>query len=380
MRVRLWVFSIFFSLPLLLAQAAPLKTSSFEVSGWIPYWRGELGTKEVTPNLHAVTTVNPFGYTVNEEGVLQDEMGVRDDPWASFITAAKKANVRVIPTVIWHDGGAIHAVLSDRVKRAAHINAIVRVVEREGFDGIDIDYEAKKAETSPFFTLFLKELYAAMGRHWVYCTIEPRTPPEAAFSKVPANLQYANDYIAIKNYCDRVVIMAYDQGTADLQLNKAAGGVPYVPVADVLWVEKVVQLAAKTIPKHKLIIGIPTYGYEYAVTPLVEGYRYDRLWAFNPQYAIDFAAQLGLTTTRNKAGEMSLSYIATTSPLVTTLGLAAGPIFSAKTAVYNVLWWSDAVAIQQKVSLAKKLGVRGVAIFKLDGSHDPKLWDILLGN
>ena len=43
----------------------------------------------------------------------------------------------------------------------------------------------------------------------------------------------------------------------------------------------------------------------------------------------------------------------------------------------RIIWWSDAQAIKQKVNLARKLGVRGVAIFKLDGSADPQTWSVL---
>ncbi|MDB5224419.1 MAG: Copper amine oxidase domain protein, partial [Candidatus Adlerbacteria bacterium] len=35
------------------------------------------------------------------------------------------------------------------------------------------------------------------------------------------------------------------------------------------------------------------------------------------------------------------------------------------------------VAIKAKVDLAKKLGVRGVAIFKIDGGEDPAMWSVL---
>jgi len=379
MRVRSLVFVVFLCVPAIALHATTIKNPSFEVAGWVPYWRGELGTANVLAHVEALTTVHPFGYSVQDDGTLIDEMGVTRDPWKSFNLAIRTANVRLIPTIIWHDGQAIHTVLRDPVKRKAHINNIVRVVERGGFDGIDIDYEAKLADTNPYFTLFLKELYIAMGKHWVYCTIEPRTPPASVFSVVPRNLQYANDYAALRTYCDRVVIMAYDQGSIDFKLTKAAQGKPYMPVADVAWVEKVLMLAAESIPKHKLIIGIPTYGYEYTVTPRIEGFRYDRLGAFNPQYAVDLAHKLGATPTRNSAGEISFSYIATSAPLFTSTGIAAGPSFSANAAVYNVLWWSDATAVQQKIELAKKLGVRGVSIFKLDGSQDPKIWDILLG-
>jgi spore germination protein YaaH len=186
--------------------------------------------------------------------------------------------------------------------------------------------------------------------------------------------------------------MAYDQGSIDLRLNEAAEG-PYVPVADPKWVEKVIKLAEKTISKKKIVIGVPTYGYEYEVTPLSEdGYRYDLLWAFNPKYALDLAGQLAIVPQRNSAGEMSFIYTPTTTALAmaaTDVGLSNNADIatstisqtatknSATSTPFNIVWWSDAKAIQDKIALAKKLGVRGIAIFKIDGGADPGLWEAL---
>ena len=46
---------------------------------------------------------------------------------------------------------------------------------------------------------------------------------------------------------------------------------------------------------------------------------------------------------------------------------------------FNLVDWPDAASIAQKIALAKKLGVRGIAIFKLDGGQDPNIWNVLNG-
>lgn len=356
--------------------AATNKTAlaPLEVSGWIPYWRMATGTADVLPHLSQFTTVMPFGYIVQNDGSLYDAFRLNATSSTStgniLRTAAKAAKVKIVPTVMWSNGAAISEILSSTSRRIALEDAITALAKENDFDGIDIDFENKSAETRPYFSLFLKGLYARMGKKLVYCSIEPRTPPSSAFDVLPEKLDYANDYVAINKYCDRVQIMTYDQGAGDLRLNSAANSKPYIPVADPKWVEKVISLAAKNIAKNKLMIGVATYGYEYDLVPLQEGYRYEINWAFNPRYATDLARELNLTPTRNIAGEMSFVYQATSTQALAGVAAAISPPL-------HIAWWSDAQAIADKVALARKLGVRGVAVFKLDGGEDQGLWDIL---
>jgi len=365
------------------AFAAPLK-NTLEVSGWIPYWREDAGTADTLPNLANLTTVHPFGYTLTEEGVVFDAMSTNDEPWKSFIAEAKAKKVRVIPTVMSGNGELLHKILSNTTSRIKLEDDIAHLVKINNFDGIDIDFEAKLVETKPYFSLFLKGLYQRMSNKWLYCTIESRIPISSRYPNGNAPKDagiYSNDYVEINKYCDRVQIMTYDQGQVDRKL-AAATDAPYAPVSDPLWVEKVMTLAAQTISKKKLVLGIPTYGYEWAVEPKLEqGFSYKLLWAFNPRYAYEFAAARGLTPTRNIAGELSFTYvpdIATTTQ--TTLGVptasaAVGPIVAGRQP-FNVMWWGDHISIAQKIGIAKKLGIRGVAVFKFDGGEDQRMWEL----
>ncbi len=382
------------------AKVVAPKVAKMEIGGWIPYWRTATGTADVLPHLDALTVVHPFGYTMKSDGTLYDAAKITQEPWISFIAAAKKKKVRIIPTVMWSDGDRIHAILSDTKKRIALEDEIVAEVFKNGFDGIDIDFEGKKAETKHYFSKFLKGLSQRLGKKWLYCTIEARTPLDSRYdgtAPVDASV-YANDFVAINKYCDRVNIMAYDQGTIDVKLNHARAA-PYMPIADPAWVEKSVALAAQTISKKKILIGVATYGYEYSVRPLsVSGYRYSRQWAFNPKYALGVAAQQNITPIRNAAGELSFIYKPTTISTISTVDnlanaqAAVNPasVTSTEQTVYsqaaiagalqppfNILWWSDAQAIADKVAIAKKLGVRGITIFKLDGGEDQAIWGIL---
>lgn len=387
---------------------AAAKAPAFEVTGWIPYWRVATGTADVLPRLSTFSALMPFGYIVQNDGSFYDAYGLGSltsstSPLSLALTAsAKHAKVKIIPTIMWSNGEAIHRILSDQKSRIALEDRVADLAKSQGFDGVNIDFEGKYAETKPYFSLFLKGLYQRMGKLWVYCAIEARTPVGDRYDGTPPlnATVYANDFAAINNYCDRVQLMTYDQQTVDVKLNRAAQGEPYIPISDPKWVRKVVTLAAKTIPKWKLMIGVATYGYEWETTPLtLSGYRYDMQWAFNPRYAVELAAELGILPTRNAAGELSFTYqpraVAASAALgVTTRETApepssgsglptasttysGGATAPASAAPFNILWWSDAHAIADKVALAKELGVRGIAIFKLDGGQDPKMWDVL---
>ena len=366
-----------------------------EFSGWVPDWRAATGTADVLPHLSQMTSVMPFGYTVGSDGTLIDSANISQAPWPAFIAAAKAQKVRVVPTVEWGDGVAEQNILSNATTRIALEDEIANTVKQNNFDGIDIDFEAKQDITKDYFSTFLKGLYQRMGNKWVYCTVEAREPLNDRYSPgatiPPDATDYANDYTEMNNYCDRVEIMAYDQGTIDVRLDSARSA-PYAPVADPGWVADLVTLAAQSIAKNKIIIGVPDYGYEYQVTPVNGSFQYNVLWAFNPAYATQIAAQLGITPTRTSADELGFTYNPSalntaaptgsnstqtqqSTPANATVQNLGSQIDTSQP--FNYVTWSDAKAIADKVVLAKQLGVRGVAVFSLGGAEDQGLWSVL---
>jgi spore germination protein YaaH len=386
-----------FVVPFTPARAA----EDLEVAGWIPYWRDSQGIKDAKKHIDEIDTVYPFAYTVKTDGTISDQAGLTDREWKSFMKTARAKDVEVIPTIMWSSGETTHAILSDTKAREKHIDSIISMVKKGGYDGVDIDYEAKKSETILFFSLFLAQLKMALGEDKVLsCTIEARTPPDSLYKDVPKTINYANDYSAINVFCDRVVIMAYDQQRADIKANEERRGAPYVPVADPLWVEKVVKLALKSFPEEKVVLGIPTYGRHWAVTVAPEWYRdYRSIGALNVPDMLDVADDYNVTPSRNAAGEMSFTYLpkSTDSKIAKAIkkmsvpkGTSKGEKIAAQSLAYanktgtevtfNVGWYSDAGAIIDKIEMAKEYGLRGISLFKIDGEEDQDVWDYLEDN
>ncbi|MDQ3089554.1 MAG: glycosyl hydrolase family 18 protein [bacterium] len=370
-----------------------LFASELKISGWIPYWRVTAGVADAKTNLNDIDTLHPFVYTVQEDGSIKDLGNLSDKTWTKLFKSARSKKVEVIPTIMWSDGGKMQEILSVEELRKNHVANIVSLVKQKKFDGIDIDYEAKRSETKDFYSLFLKELKKGLKGKILTCTVEARTPLDSLYTVVPSVIEYANDYVEIGKYCDRVEIMGYDLGRADVKLNASNKGMPYVPVADTDWVKKVVELTIKDgIPAEKIMLAIPTYGYEYVVTAAPEQYRgYQRQHALNPGYGVTTAKENNVIPSRDNGGELSFSYFATSSPFSilsslpvpegTTTGNKAAAqalLFSTATGMevpFNYIVWSDAEAIRQKVELAKSMNLRGIAIFKIDGGEDKNMWE-----
>ncbi len=352
---------------LLLAVLLPLTSFAataprLKYSAWMPYWAKASGTQMALAHLSSFDSLSPFAYEVEDDGTIKDTMKLAAEPWTTLIASSSQKKVKIIPSILWIHGDAIHTVLSDKTSRTAHVDDIVAMVVRNNFDGIDIDYENKKSISKEAFSAFIKDLAVKLYKKnkLLVCTIEARTPPESLYRTIPKTIEYVNDYKVLNRNCDEIRIMTYDQTTADIALSDVKGrrGL-YAPVSDTEWVKKVVTLATKTIDKKKIMIGVATYGYVYKIDTSTATTTYQKMRAISDPdaRALALANGVNIGNYHNEAGELSFNYT--------------------KNGERYYVSWSDANAIKDKIALAKKLGVKGVVMFKVDGKEDPLVWGVL---
>ena len=366
-------------------------TNKFYYAGWLPFWKKQAGAQNISLSLEKFQEISPFSYEVASNGKLKDTLQITQGFWPNWLNALRDMKIKIVPTIAWFDGPAIHALLSNTKTRIAHEDAIAKLVKDQKFDGIDIDYEAKLAETNPYFATFIYGL--ALRLHplgkTLSCTIEPRMPVSSRYTQTgtPDDTQYANDYATLNKYCDEIRIMTYDQGLIDIKLDaQKANGELYAPLADPAWVEKVLKEAMKTISPKKIMLGIPTYGYEYEVTWENGITTYRRLRSHTFFQAVIRSATVGVIPGRNSAGELSFSYSTSTfvegvskslTWYVSSTKPSAITSVGTSTPVTRFVSFSDSQSAKQKIDLAKKLGLRGVVFFKWDGEQDPTLWQMM---
>jgi spore germination protein YaaH len=339
-----------------------LASGKFIVSGWLPYWQKVAGVDSLNGKLKIFDEINPFDFGVSPDGDLIDTVGIDKAPWPTLRAEAEKNKVAIVPTILWGDAEAMHNTFANQKLLDHHVDAIVEILTKKNFPGVDIDYEGKDVADRDNFSLFIKALHAKLASvdKSLTCTIEARTQdsPPQGWAGTRA-MSWANDFSVLNEECDSVRVMAYDQV---FQVNRAntfgdTSETPLAPNADSKWVKEVLQYALKQISPQKLMLGIPTYGWEFKLEKVSQGYRYSRVKSISYPDAIEEAANAGIQPSRTGGGELNFVYTAKDGQHLVT--------------------FEDAEAVKQKILIAKDLHIKGVSFFKIDGLSDPQLFPAL---
>jgi spore germination protein YaaH len=338
-----------------------------EVAGFLPYWRLD-DSRYMRSDL--LSEVIYFSLSVDNNGQLVKTVNGQQEPgwrwWTSStvrnqIAKTQIAGDRFVLSVAMQNQKQIEAFLAISGAQQTLIDNLLDQVKSNRLNGINLDVELDGKATDQdraAFTAFATKLAAAFHQQAPGAELSIDLPPLAART---AGLY---DVPALIPLFDRVIVMSYDyySSTSDV-----AGPVaPMAGFADHHYffdVETTYADFAKVVPKDKLIMGVPYYGYDWPVKDDSKA-----LAATSGQADILSYSRMKSDADLNPADchwdtVAQETWCAYTDPATNTPRQA---------------WFEDQRSVGVKYDFANSQGLGGVAIWTLgyDGAY-PDLWSLV---
>ena len=236
-------------------------------------------------------------------------------------------------------------VLTDLPRQRALIEEVMETISAKGYRGLDVDFEyipAAQREDYAAFILALRLRLAPMGLP-VVAALAPKT-----YAGQPGLLYEAHDYALLGAAADYVLLMTYEWGYT-------YG--PPMAVAPLPNVRRVLDYAVTVIPREKIYLGIPYYGYDWPL-PFRQGETRAR----------SISNQTAVTLALEERAEIQYDETAQSPWFRYTAGDGA---------VHEV-WFEDARSLSAKLGLIREYGLHGAGYWSLMRPY-PQGWTLLNG-
>ena len=310
----------------------------------VPYWNIDYGTTSVLSNRHTFSEVSPWIYGLNSSGQIVPQYAPAQAATVDAqLARLRAARIPLVPTLAnvvqgtWAYQPVITDILRNPRVRAQHVAAIVALVQRQDYAGIDIDYEDLLASDRSAFTTFIAELAGALHASGKVLSVDLFAKPTAR-GYDQRNL--AQDYRAVGQVADQVRLMGYDYHWA--------GSRPG-PIAPISWIRAVLSYAKTQIPAGKIILGVPLYGYDWSGgkgTPVswLQAFQLSEQYGVQPHF--DAASQ---------------------SPWFG---------YTDQACRWHVVWFENGPSAKAKFEAAESAGIGGVYVW-IYGLEDTSIWTAL---
>jgi len=287
-------------------------------------------------HVQSIDIVAPFWFTVNMDGTVEDKHNqeAMDFARANNIPVFALFNNKkdVVP------GNA--AMLTDADARAKSIAEIVSLVNKYGYDGINIDFEVMPAKEREKLTAYVKELADQMKQQnrRIAVSVIPRVGTTEDINGV-------YDYAALADIADQFVLMAYNE-----HYPASAPG----PVASTKWVEDNITDALNDVPREKLYLGVAVYGYD---------------WPGARAGTAETVDYIPMTEAAERAGRQGVE--------ISWEEQAQVPFYKyEKDGMTREVWYENDKSLRAKLDLAKKYNLPGIAVWRI-GFEDEAAWQVI---
>lgn len=272
-----------------------------------------------------LTGIIPFWYTIYANGTISGQTNPQ------VLTLAAQHHLWTFALVENMAGQQVFGPLlnSPQARRRA-IENLLTLVEVNGYDGINLDWEGIAPSERHAYSTFVQQLSGVFHQHGYYVTL---SVPAETQSQPSNSWTGAYNYKKLGRYADLIMVMAYDQHWP--------GGSPG-PIASASWVKQVLDYTISAVPPHKVILGIPGYGYNWGAHGAT-ALSYFQAHTLSHQY-------------HTKSGQNHFVYM--------------------KHGQLHSVWFENTQSVLSKIQFVGGYELRGIALWRL-GIEDPKIWNFI---
>ena len=340
-----------------------------EPSEYSPEDIAALNASYLFTNKDIMKEVMPFWFSLKSPTLIRNDYLTGNPSWpmADTLCLMRKTGLKIIPTMTdGTDKLVLAGYLANPQTRTTIVNTIVDLINKNGFDGIDLDFEGFAfvdpnttwAKTAPNWVNFIKELSLQLQAAQKLLSVS--TP--YVFNPTEKQKGYTvYAWAEIASSIDRLRIMTYDYSVA------RPG-----PIGPIAWTEKTLKYAISIMPASKVFIGLPGYGRDW-ITSIVgtcptnapAGLKVgSRAATFKMSYANTKAAIDKATPVFDvKNSEATYSYVQIFNGL-TSKGAATSCTVS------RTVWYQNDRSYTERMNLVAKYQLGGAALWTL-GMEDP---------
>lgn len=243
----------------------------------------------------------------------------------------KASGVKVMPMLsnsynAQFNGAALHRILNSPKKTDRLISDVVKLLKKNNFQGINVDFEELQEDNNEVLTNFEKKLYNALHAEGFLVTQNVS----------PFNEDY--NYKELARYNDYLFLMAYDQHSESTKPG---------PICSQRWIQNAVNNLASHIPASKIVLNLAAYGYDWSK---------DTTTNLSYQEALALARESdGHVNFDNDTYNLHYKY------------------YDGEDKIHDV-YFTDAGTNFNTMRFATEYGLAGTAVWRL-GSEDDRLWE-----
>ncbi|MFC1780376.1 glycosyl hydrolase family 18 protein [Patescibacteria group bacterium] len=306
---------------------------SLNVSSSLVWWDQDEGFDSIQEYAKYMYSVSPFWYELDVEGNITNFSGAEDSEIVKYL---QDNDIKIIP-IISNEFIAepLASIIADETKKSDHISDILAIAN--DYDGISMNYENLDEADKNNYTLFVKELAEELHKENKLLSVHLHAKTEEPGTW---NGPMGQDWEELGKVCDKLKIMAYDYHWSTSE----AGA-----IAPSSWVEEVIQHALELIPKEKIYLGIPLYGYN---------------WIGEVGQGVTYTEAITLSELNNATVQVDTE---TTSPYFTYTDSENND---------HEVWFENSASTKKKIDLAKQYELGGVDFWRL-GGEDNEMWEEL---